>query len=216
MPVSPPIFLGTLPDNLDDEEDENKTKYIEVTEDNLPPKSTVKTKTLIKFGQPIDLDIRYKTDLKVKFDVVSKIIINKCYFDPKYYKFDPVKRIIYSIDNSVLLHLNFNFVLVDLKYLYFIMSVMQLNVLGLLNDDDTKRHINVISEYLSLKMKIKFQKRFAKISRLVLGREIESITLELTDEEFMAEFNRQILRSKFEFNEPFHKDKDKSSDFDSS
>lgn len=128
---------------------------------------------------------------------MKRIIKQKYYFDPKYYNWDVNTRIIYSLDQRVGIQLNFNFTLIDSRYLFFILSLMQLEILGLISGNDKDKLISIVADYLSLKVSYSKKQRFAFFRRIVNGKEVERSILILTSEEYSKVVETWLVRTGF-------------------
>jgi hypothetical protein len=117
------------------------------------------------------------------------------YFKPKFFRFDANYRIIYTLDKKAVLQLNFltNRV-VDIRYLYLILSAMQLNLLGITSRDITTDYITLVGKYLSLELDIKTKRKIAIFRRFLYGIEVESWLITLTDSEFNLAFLSQLIK----------------------
>jgi hypothetical protein len=171
---------------------------IEVIEENYPPKASSDESS--EFGDSIEFSPELNVDLNVKLKIVERIIKRKYYFNPKYYKVNVIKRTICTIDDSITLKLNFNFLLIDVRYLYYMISLIQLYLLKLINKDERDRLLSIVVESLKLKMKYKYGRRIALFSRIENGIETERITLELTSTEFTKEFEHQLTKLDLKYN----------------
>lgn len=84
-----------------------------------------------------------------------------------------------------------------MRYLYLILSVMQLNLLDILPRNKCERIIELIAQSISLKINFRYRRKFGFISKFINGRIVESTLMVLTDEEFDYEFSRIISKYKF-------------------
>jgi hypothetical protein len=160
-----------------------------------------------KFSGKIDFNPKFVYKPEYKIYIIKKVLVEHYYFDPKYYNFDVSKRILYTIDRHILLKLNFNFILINEEYLYFILSVLQLNLLGIIENDRCSKYLEIISKLISAELRLKYEYRKASFIKFVRGKEIERIECELTSKEFDAEIRAQIARMNVRFYEgQFYKD----------
>lgn len=139
------------------------------------------------FGRPIsfDPDILFNEE-KLK-NTLELILKYKCYFKPEYYRIDVDNRRMMSVDGRIRIQLNFQFLSIDEKYLYFLMSILQLDLIGVLQDTETEEYLTIISKLLSLNCELKHRRKVAWLRILRRGFLIEERFLTLTDTEF--EFN---------------------------
>jgi hypothetical protein len=199
-----PYIINT--NDFDSKEDENVTNSsIADTVLNLPPKSGKIAKSKFKFGNSILFDPKIDMDLDVRLKIVTDIIERKYFFDPKYYRFDIGSRIICTNDGTVGLMLNFNFILVDSRYLYYLLSILQLHVLGLLKKEEVDSLFSLTSQHLGVKWRYAKRKRFHIIKRLINNREVESIVIILVDEEFSVQFESSVDKWKTYYRTSGHK-----------
>lgn len=152
------------------------------------------------FGNPIQFDPSLLLEFSGRFKIVNDIVRKKCFFDSKFYRFDSNSRIIYSPDSIVGLKLNFNFVSVDTRYLLFILSVMQLNVLKLITDENCHDLIELYASYLKLEFEYSKRRKFAYFSKFINGKEVERRVLILTDEEYSSSIRSELAHIKLRFN----------------
>jgi hypothetical protein len=146
------------------------------------------------FGLSIDIDPRIIMNHRTNVVLIDEIIQKHYYFDPKYYNFDFKNRILYSKDRLIELKLNFNFVNINKKYLYFILSVMELNLLGLIKESERNEVISIVAKYLELKISYKYKKRLNILRKFVNGREKERIVIILTSEEFSESTTSALIK----------------------
>lgn len=151
------------------------------------------------FGLEMDFDLKLLFDPKFKFKIIKLVFDKKYYFSPKYYNYDAKKRIIYTPDSLINIQLNLNLLNLDQRFIFLILSILQLNSLGLINSSKSNDAITLICDYCNLKFRYKYHKRFAILQRLVNGKEVERITLVLTDEQFLKEFESGLSRFKVSF-----------------
>lgn len=177
------------------------TKSLKVSKS--PPKDdkTSKLKQELKFGNQIDLDIELIQDPVYRLKLIKLIFKKYHYFNPKYFNFDVKTRMIYTLDQKISIQLNLNFMNIDQRYIFLILSVLQLNLLELVNNKDTEKTLELICEYINLKWKYVSRSRFAFFRKFLNGVEVERWTLVLTDEEFTSEIEAQLMRSKIKFTE---------------
>lgn len=176
-------------------------KSLKVSES--PPKDdkTSNIKQEFKFGNQIDLDIELIQDPVYRLKLIKLIFKKYCYFNPKYFNFDVKTRMIYTLDQKISIQLNLNFMNIDQRYIFLILSVLQLNLLELVDNKDTEKTLELICEYINLKWKYVSRSRFAFFRKILNGVEVERWTLVLTDEEFTSEIEAQLIRSKIKLTE---------------
>lgn len=133
--------------------------------------------SLTLIGDLIELD-------EYRYKLLTDILVKGYYFDAKYYNFDFAKREIYTLDRSIVLRLNLNFMEINEEHLFFIMSVIQLDLLKILDRDETETILEIMSNYLSLKFEYKFKRNTAIFTRILGGKVVEQCILVITDEEF--------------------------------
>lgn len=150
--------------------------------------------TDFEFGHELEFleSLEYDSDVRLKYLLL--ILKENYYFDPKYYNFDTSDRIIYTLDSKIGIQLNFDFLSIDKRYLYLIMSVMQLNLLEILDNDSCDNYIEIIAAYLNLKVEYQYKQKFAFFQRLVNGKEVERKVLVLTSEEFNSSIVNRIAK----------------------
>lgn len=168
-------------------------KSVDVKNDtiNVLPKDVV-IKFPINFGLEINFDPSIKLTNEIKFRLFFLVIKRKYYFSPDNLKFDFNKRIIYTIDNKISLKLNLNFLNIDIRYLYFIITLLQLRLFNILETQECDYIITLICEYLNIKYKYESMRRIAILKRFINGKEVESIYMILTDEKFTKEVENQL------------------------
>jgi hypothetical protein len=157
-------------------------------------------KPKFKFGDPIDFDSRLLYDKQIRKEILFKIVKQKCYFDPKYFSFNYNDRSIYTLDQAKIIRLDFDFIKADLRYVFFILSVMQLELLELVGSEDCDKLVKMASFYLKVKFEYSRRKRSVFYARYVNGIEIERRLLILTSEEFNSELESMIALREFDFN----------------
>jgi hypothetical protein len=125
----------------------------------------------------------------------------KFYFNPKFYNWNTNFRIVFSPKFNITLKLNFDFSKLNVEYLFFILSVLQLNVLGIITDDATDDYLShFVGSYMSLSYR-RVKKSFTqRLIRKVNGKVVEEVMVELTSEEFEREIKSGIFFSRFSTN----------------
>lgn len=141
----------------------------------------------IVFGEQIHIDINLLEERRYQLELLVKILKKNCYFSPIYYKYDPDQRIISTLDNLISIKLDFNFILIDQRVLFYILSVLQLSVLGLIQDNVKLN--NIIEKILaSLKLKIelmntKSSTKWITITRSMFGKIDKTMHFRITAED---------------------------------
>lgn len=130
---------------------------------------------------------------RTKLVLIKEIIDKHYYFDPKFYNFDFKNRMLYTEDRRVQLQLNFNFVNINIKYLYFIVSVMELNLLEIIDLEKRNEVINIVAKYLQLKMSFRSRQKWGIFRKFVNGKEVKRITIILSDEEFEKSYTSKLI-----------------------
>lgn len=155
--------------------------------------------TKFKFKGKIEFrpDLINKNNIVLRHKVLKLIVNEYYYFDPKYFSWDTKKRIIYSLDKNIVLQLNFQFVNVDINYLLWILSVMELDLLGILERGDSEKLIQLACSELSVNFRSIKRNLFGRISRLVNGKEVESWVVLLYSEEFVKEIKETYSKLSF-------------------
>lgn len=150
-------------------------------------------------GQELDFDFNptKNIDIKFKVELVNKVLNQRYYFNTKYYQYLRDTRIIRTLDDKVRVKLNFNVMLVNPRWLYFIISVCQLNLLNFINEEDTETVIRLVAEYLSLKCNISFRVQTirGRIIRTVGNKIVERIDIDLTSTSFSSELEILLARA---------------------
>lgn len=146
----------------------------------------------IKFGLELDFDLRLYFDEDIRFKYLKEILNNKSYFKSSYYLLDAIKRIIYTADRSIILILNFNLIGIPIETLYHMVSVLQLCKLGIITLKEAINYIKTFSVYLGVKVIYRRRRFYSIYRRFIDGKEVETIILELRNDEFIFEFNSQV------------------------
>lgn len=174
--------------SLDDSEDNESLSNVSILN---PPQ---KDNDLVEITDEIDIDVSQLGDKVYGVNLIMKVLTKGCYFSPKYFKINAVDRTIYTNDKSIVLKLNADLTQLNYKQIYFIMSVLQLNILNLLSKRNTEAVLQTVCAYLSLKMELKFKEKtkIAILQHFRNGVEVERISLTLTDAEFESNVNSRI------------------------
>lgn len=87
--------------------------------------------------------------------------------------------------------------LVNPRWLYFILSVCQLNLLGYIGKDKSEYIISIVAEYLSLKCNIRYKvsKLRSLFQRSIDGKIVEQIYVELTSTQFDSELEIMLAKA---------------------
>lgn len=72
------------------------------------------------------------------------------------------------------------------------MSVMQLNLLGIITKEECEEVLKIVAEHLSFKMNYSYKKKTAFRRIFMYGQEVFRQELILTDEDFDLNFNRYL------------------------
>jgi hypothetical protein len=175
----------------------------ELVTEKLPPevvqKVTKSDTKEFKFGGELKISPSFQLDVSGKLELFFKVFKKKYYLGPSFFLFDASKRIIYTQDKSIIMRMNFNFINIDHRYLYFIMTILQMRLLGVATNQQSEEYINLVAEYLSLKVKYKYSNRIVSITRSLFGVETEKVVLVLTSEQFNKEVENQIFRAHIKF-----------------
>jgi hypothetical protein len=143
---------------------------------------------------------------------LEKVLVEKFYFNSDYYKIDIASRIVYTHDFSVAIKLNLDVLKIDKELIYFILSMMQLNLLDLVSRADTQSVIlELVSIHSKLKAEFRSKKKFAFFQRWLNGQELEKWILVLTDEEYSSDFETILTKLKIKRTGYGFKNKDKFS-----
>lgn len=160
---------------------------------NIPPKNNSFINRKFEFGGTIELNPKFIMDRRTQLTTVNNIIRKHFYFNPVYYNFDLQRRTLYTKDNQIQLKLNFNFIGIDQRYLYFIMSVMQLNLLEYIGNSKRDEVISIVAKYLELKMEYKYRRKWGIFQKFINGKEVKRIVMTLTSKEFNNSMSLALL-----------------------
>lgn len=152
-----------------------------------------------KFSGKLEFNPKFVVNPRYKIYLINKVINEHYYFDPIYFKWDAGNRVIYTIDDKIQLRLNFNFVLIDQRYLFFILTLMQLDLLNVITEAQSRRLIELICGYLNIKFEYRYLKKKVVFKRFVGGKEIERIECDLTSEEFEKEVLAQLSKLRISY-----------------
>jgi hypothetical protein len=155
----------------------------------------------IDFKTPIEFNIELIDNREYRYRLLKLIFKKKYYLSPKFFKFDIDARTIFCPEFNFGIQLNFNFLTLDVRYLLFIMSIMQLKVLEILTPKEAEKAILIISESLGLKVEYTAKRRTAFFKRWINNKVHEEWIMVLTSEEFSLEVESMLARSRIEFNE---------------
>jgi hypothetical protein len=79
------------------------------------------------------------------------------------------------------------------------MTVLQMRLIGVATQKQSEEYINIVAEYLSLKVNYKYSSKIVTITRSMFGIETEKVVLVLTSEEFNKEVQNQLFRANIKF-----------------
>jgi hypothetical protein len=148
----------------------------------------------MEFKGKLEFNPRFINRNEYRIYLIRQIISEKYYFDPKYFDFDVKRRTLFTRDFRIELKLDFNFIIINQEYLFFILSVMQLNLLGIIERDRTEKLIEIIAKYLSIKISMNYKYKSVSLIRFVGGKEIDRIECTLRSEDFEKEILSQITK----------------------
>lgn len=153
----------------------------------------LKYKFIAEIKGSIEIDLNLIDDEKYRFDLIEKVCVRKYYFNPKYFHFDIYNRKLITLDNRITINLNF-VKLPDLRIIFLIASVVQLRIINIIEEPEMEKYLDLICNICNLKWKISF-KRFAfRYVHYKDGRLVESIVIDVSDQEFDTFYNHLVFR----------------------
>lgn len=96
----------------------------------------------------------------------------------------------FTLDGKIELKLDFDFLLYEQEFILHFVSIIQLNLIELIDEDNLEFYLGMLAQSYNLSLKLELKYKGLFITRFINGKEVERVNIVLSSAEFSQEVSK--------------------------